>query len=765
MLLPGPDTRVVELRVHGMLGTRPESLVNAVAAVDVAGDGIGRIVRPADRLRRPAPGPVLEAEGRPLPRTVEGYVWGGMTSGGFAKAMWAVLFPFSMANVAHWMLPPVRDRAGAVLGRLCRALLRLASVLLTMLLVAQVAVVTLDLLAAQCLAPGTQCLSPVPSWLRSAYGVRPVIGLVPVLLVCAVLHRVSKVKWEVGQAPEHDPTPPNVDAPLPGSNLVADPDTPALRALHLVAALATVALMPLGGPLDPPRGWPLAVWLLAVVLLVVAVAGVVALDDPAVGSGTRLRRLFGHRPRWALVWSAAGLVLVAGFTRGQLPTALPGTDGWVEGIALVLFAVVVVFGVLLIPAALLARPTWRNEPPELRPWAGGWMAAPVLATAGLLGGGFGAGFGITVRKLLGGGALPLGYQSITLLWGCGAVLALVIGVPYAAVGLARGWRGGPDEAPVVALLHKDKPSDIPVATRLWRRANWQQFAVHRALLGLAAVLCAGAVVALVMRLRGVAPPAWTSPLSAIGVLALGLLAASLLRAVYTAARKPETARHLGVLADIACFWPREAHPTVPPCYALKVVPELVARTLEHLQTPGTRVVLTGHSQGALLVAVAAARLSHCLPPEEFERVGLVTAGAPLQWAYPRAFPVVVPAASLVRLHDALGGRWRSLCRGTDPLGCAVTTWRRQVADGQLLGVGLRPGLPPGPLAPAARTESGALVLGSDHWLPDPRLRPTRGLRWVAGPQTHQHYVTDPEWDRAVALAAGLLPSAPFGWRA
>src|SRR6202012_1693364 len=108
-VIPGPDTRVIELRIHGVRTTSPESLVDAVAAVDVAGDGAGRVVRPADRLRRPAPGPVLNADGRPLPRTLEGYVWGGLTSGGAAKAVWALLFPFSLANVSSWMLPPVPE--------------------------------------------------------------------------------------------------------------------------------------------------------------------------------------------------------------------------------------------------------------------------------------------------------------------------------------------------------------------------------------------------------------------------------------------------------------------------------------------------------------------------------------------------------------------------------------------------------------------------------------------------------------------------------
>ncbi|WP_394378469.1 hypothetical protein [Saccharopolyspora spinosa] len=113
MQIPGPDTRVVELRVHGILGTTGDELTDSVASVDVAGDGIGRIMRPADRLRRPVPGPMLSAGDRSVPRIVEGYVWGRMTSGGLAKATWALLFPFALANMAHWMLPPYQDRQPA----------------------------------------------------------------------------------------------------------------------------------------------------------------------------------------------------------------------------------------------------------------------------------------------------------------------------------------------------------------------------------------------------------------------------------------------------------------------------------------------------------------------------------------------------------------------------------------------------------------------------------------------------------------------------
>ncbi|EOD66978.1 integral membrane protein, partial [Amycolatopsis vancoresmycina DSM 44592] len=38
MAMPGPDTRVVEIRVAGLVGTSGETLLDAVSTVDVAGD-------------------------------------------------------------------------------------------------------------------------------------------------------------------------------------------------------------------------------------------------------------------------------------------------------------------------------------------------------------------------------------------------------------------------------------------------------------------------------------------------------------------------------------------------------------------------------------------------------------------------------------------------------------------------------------------------------------------------------------------------------
>ena len=89
----------LELRVHGVHGTSPNSMLG-VEAKQVAGDGLTGIYR---------------AQGRPLPyrnlnagQAVEAYSWGALTSGvqGFLgwvrRVLWLTLLPFAFVNVAYW---------------------------------------------------------------------------------------------------------------------------------------------------------------------------------------------------------------------------------------------------------------------------------------------------------------------------------------------------------------------------------------------------------------------------------------------------------------------------------------------------------------------------------------------------------------------------------------------------------------------------------------------------------------------------------------
>lgn len=655
MAMPGPDTYVVELRVPGAGSASPEAVVGGVAAVDVAGDGVGRLLRPADRLLRPAPGPVLSSTGRPVPRTVEGYCWAAMAPRGPARAAWALLLPFTLVNAAHWMLPPVTS--AGVRGSL-RALLRVSGVLLTMMLAAQLSIAAHQLPT----APG-------------------VLGLLPVLLAVLVMHRGSRVRWTAPAAAGTEPGAAEVGAGLSG-----DPDAAALRALHTTAALATVALLAAGG------------------------LGLRWLPDPATV---------------------------------------------VTDIGVLLAATVTLTALLLVAAARAAGPRWRALPRELRPWAGGWAAVPVLALAGLLGTGLGAGLALAVRGLAGPGGWPLPswYRPLLEGWGAAALL-LTVAAPVVGLVMRSRWRRAGTAAELRALHSDGLPAGV---TGAWRRATVLHRSGHRLLGGATGVLLLACLLAGLGPIGGPAALALVGDgLVAIGAVALAAVAVTVTAAAAGVPRRATGTSRLAVLLELVSCWPRKAHPIVAPCPAPKAVPELVARAETHLADPGARVVLTGQGYGSVLVTVAAARLVQRLDPGDRERVGLLTAGAPLQWGHARAFPAVFPQHDAARLAGALQGRWRALCRGTDPGGSAVTTRSRQLFDDRLLGTGLRPDGTAGALPAARRGTHGALVLGGDHWVPDPQHAPVDGRRWRAGILGAADYPSDPEWEAAVALAAGLV---------
>jgi hypothetical protein len=152
-----------------------------------------------------------------------------------------------------------------------------------------------------------------------------------------------------------------------------------------------------------------------------------------------------------------------------------------------------------------------------------------------------------------------------------------------------------------------------------------------------------------------------------------------------------------------------------------LVADLVARSEEFLDTPANQLVLTGSGVGAHVAYAAATRLREALPAHQFERVGLVVAGA---------------SYADQDLVDAMGGRLRILCRGTD-------TWG---------GIAESHG---DDLQAVTRRDSGAIVHGSAHWLPDPQVAPIVGKRWTPGINGHRNYTADPEWDHAIAIAASL----------
>ncbi len=108
-------------------------------------------------------------------------------------------------------------------------------------------------------------------------------------------------------------------------------------------------------------------------------------------------------------------------------------------------------------------------------------------------------------------------------------------------------------------------------------------------------------------------------------------------------RRSEKARKaVGVIWDLTTFWPRAAHPLAPPCYAERVIPELLIRSRWALDRHGeveasdNRLILSGHSQGSLIVLATASRLGH----DELARTRIITYGSQIRALYGRIFPRV-----------------------------------------------------------------------------------------------------------------------------
>ena len=269
---------VLELRVHGVAGTPPEAMlgVDRSDVVQVAGDDTTGFYRCAKG--------VPYGGARPDHVAVEAYSWGGLTSGVksvldvLRRAAWLILLPLALGNLAYWTRPDMAKgrRAGAVL-------MRLACLLLTLMLIATMFTIGVDLVGWQCFRGGAKVCDSVPFWLDfldsppwDSLNRRMLVGsLLPVAVLAAlfVLSTKSLQKYE------------SVEPAGAGTNIDDDlilrrekmwsgtPRTSKLRRFHTAAACALVVLLG-SGPLvwrgySPRLPW----WLLlagAVTCLLVA---------------------------------------------------------------------------------------------------------------------------------------------------------------------------------------------------------------------------------------------------------------------------------------------------------------------------------------------------------------------------------------------------------------------------------------------------------------------------------------------------------------
>ncbi|MFJ8309984.1 MULTISPECIES: hypothetical protein [unclassified Streptomyces] len=741
----------LELLVHGVGGTTPQKMLGDPRTVRVTGDdtaAIHRRTQDVDAEAHPE-----RYRDQPVP---EAYVWCNLTSGNSARALWLLLLPFMVVNLAHWMRPPAKDPPWAI--RLYGALVRLVALSLTVLLVAAACEVALDLTAWQC--GGSAGCSGSWDWLGFASvahhgwwsqpGRRLALAALAPAGLTALLWYLSNRTWsayESQQPLNADPAagPGEADGPAfgrpgfwYGRRLVAR-----LRAAHTAAGFLTAAAGVTAAAARYDRAATSAVFETLGLLLesTLAIAGVVVVWVVC-RRGRTESHLDEQLDRAVTAWlPASSLALLA---LAMLYAAWDRSD-WVSTGTLpgdrAFGFLTLAQGVLVIALAAVARYLRRRAPGERTALRGlGGPAVAMLACA--LGGVMTGGVAQRAAAWVDRGAAPGMNRSAfkgpppLLTWQASVIPALLaLLVPVVLFFAVRTWRTAWADAPRVVA---DYPGERPDTARS------RQIAAARAMAGLtdrtpvflgivsgASLLLGAAALAGAWWAGEVPDRAAAGGPSAIACAAgiaqsLGswctgfgfLLFVTWSRRAYKDAAARRT---IGILWDVGTFWPRAAHPFAPPCYAERAVPDLAWRMNTWTERTGGRLVISGHSQGSVLAAAAVWQL----PAATRRRVALLTYGCPVERLYGRWFPTYFGPAPLQGLHEEVHC-WRNLWRATDPIGGPV-----------LAGDGIDRGPLLDPLAYGRTTE---------HPLPAPILG-------------HSDYQADPEFARERALLLAELAMA------
>jgi hypothetical protein len=775
---------VVELRIHGVSGSPPAELLERAQVEPVRRrSGVDR--RGPTGFHRPAPGEdPLDHNGDQRPQAfLEGYTWGGLTSGAPSRAFWLLLLPFALLNAAPRLRPPGGGGStGAVWVLL--ALFRLLALTLTATFTVAAAGVGVDLLAWQCGGEPGRCTSLPPALALASWtpGHRLLLGLalpVLVLVLIYVLSRTTAIRYE--QVDDgREPAPADGITAAPATPEDVDPDVahPWLwrgdymvrrqRSVHLQVGLLAVVVL-LSGSLADAGGRQLV---LAFTLATIAAGASLLVMPGLVGRRDRpplwwLPRLLWLPTAVSIAFVLWPLALVPSAVRPDRGGALRSYDSMITW----LFAVQLGLVVLVAAAVLVLRRRTAAEERRRHAMAGVGTVL-VAALACLLGAIFSAGVYISAANLLTSGLLvpdlagaPRGGPALLLppslqVTAVAAVAAAAVTLLAVAAALPRmrnGWRRSAANAELLAVYPDRAADPLPDRDLEIRKTFWRAGAVDRApavLTPLLAVLAAGAVGVTALVVAGrfdataevvVGAIAGAATLVSLGgYLIVGLL--TLVTALaFAALRHRRTRRTVGILWDLTAFWPRSVHPMAPPCYAERTVPELLVRIREHTGATDDRyerggypvgaLVLAAHSQGSVIAAATLLQLIGRRDDEQVvPRVALLTYGCVLRRLYSRYFPAYFGTGSLSALADRMtttepaATRWRNLWRLSDQLGGPVE-------------------FDPTTLA--------AVVAGnrrSDRLLIDPPYLAAAGTR----PLGHSDFPLDPAFQREVGFLAGVL---------
>jgi hypothetical protein len=500
-----PSVVPVELRVHGVSGTPPEQMLVAPGTA-----------RPAVRQVAGDSAAGFYVQDGPHPAPIEAYSWGGLTSGGKLRALWLLLVPFMLVNLAFWTasLPlgdPNGTRHTASARRVLEAALRLFALSLTAAFVLAFVVASMDIVGWQYIQQAGQANVSWLSFLTWGWLNHPNVqllltALVPLALVILLwyLGRSTWQRLESTAPPAAEPEDAAPRNPLE-DRAMWNGERPVghLRALHISFALAMLGLflvMPL--LMDPgsrrfatvatvwQRPWGWAALLTAASLVACCVIAVVVTCLPSLSDRNRSVEQDKNRA-WAaletaalvLFGVAAALLLFPGPWQAVWPAkttgSLPGSLASVQ----ILFVAQAILAVPVFLGAWRLRVLADRDQPaesfagaqsdEVRAAAAWHGLTPGFLTviAWLLGGGLAAALSLFVARLVGtplssaatpetlsSGSSPIVVPA-PFMWAAAAVVPVAVCAVLIAVVTWFRIRGGSgEELPAVRKAFPQPPA-------------------------------------------------------------------------------------------------------------------------------------------------------------------------------------------------------------------------------------------------------------------------------------------------------------------
>lgn len=699
-----------ELRVHGVSGTPPRSMLYTDPITDSAADDYTKVyqVRVLDQGHDPA---------------ARAFHWGGLTAGNRWTALWIFLSPFALANLAGWL---VKGRS-----RWTVTMVRLAGLALTALFAAQlVNVVALLEQWMQDREPGAPSQVLVVAAGLAALAVTFVItGWLSTQSHFAPLTRSCRLRILLDPRPAwllpreaggcdpvqtedwSDPSDRRIAIWAADSRLWLPASILSrLRRLHLAVGFGIVAWVMARG-LPYPSWWS---WTAGAVVVAAGVLVVLTTVQPE-----SIRVLWG-----TALLAPVALLLTLATVVGALWVERPSSGLW-PGIDQTVFVAGVAFGA----AALLVVPHLKSvgaltlavflgaslglaavtvasralfdadhaNVSDAATWIAVWMLRVVLVVLGVSAlltfrrlehedGPFDACEGLTAgarrrRELVWTAVVRVRRVSHHVQWVLSAVaLAGVVGLADLAIAIARtgsfgvssvprpGWSGVVWWAvvsgallvaailPLVGVLVRGRLGPVAlgglVVVWLWTVPEFR-----------------GLVVDKVLRPSPLGIDVDLTELVDLALAVAVLLPASFfLRSITSGLGSGESRRKTGVMWDVVSFWPRFFHPLAPPAYGPNAVNELhleIAGAVGETDPPEAPFAVGAHSQGSMVTAIALTQMPVILVADITR---IVTYGSPLGLIYGHLFGATGLDEIVATKSGHPGLEWHNLWRRSDYLG-------------------------------------------------------------------------------------------------